>query len=30
MNPFNNGFGLPKAARYLDFAIKFTPQYGDR
>ncbi|GMH87082.1 hypothetical protein TL16_g10744 [Triparma laevis f. inornata] len=30
LNPFNNSFGLTKAAKYLDFAIKFTPQYGDR
>lgn len=29
LNPLTNKFNLEKARRYLDFAIKFTPQYGD-
>ncbi|KAL0484846.1 FPGS1 [Acrasis kona] len=29
LNPLTNKFNLDKARKYLDFAIKFTPQYGD-
>jgi la-related protein 1 len=29
LNPLTSKFNLEKARKYLDFAIKFTPQYGD-
>ena len=29
MNPFSQYYDLKKAERALDFAIRFTPQYGD-
>lgn len=29
MNPLSPSFNLSTAKRYLDFAIQFTPQYGD-
>ncbi|EFC46525.1 hypothetical protein NAEGRDRAFT_79116 [Naegleria gruberi] len=29
LNPLSPKFSLEKAKRYLNFAIKFTPQYGD-
>lgn len=29
LNPFSPCFNLSKSSRYLDFATKFTPQYGD-
>lgn len=29
LNPFSNYFNLDKAEEYLNYAIQFTPQYGD-
>jgi la-related protein 1 len=29
MNPFSNYFDLDKAEEYLNYAVQFTPQYGD-
>lgn len=29
MNPLARSFNLQEARRYLDFAVQFTPQYGD-
>eukprot|EP01006_Ploeotia_vitrea_P028406 TRINITY_DN61110_c0_g1_i1.p1 TRINITY_DN61110_c0_g1~~TRINITY_DN61110_c0_g1_i1.p1 ORF type:complete len:1465 (-),score=160.58 TRINITY_DN61110_c0_g1_i1:327-4721(-) len=29
MNPLSSRFNLERARQFLDFAIKFTPQYGD-
>lgn len=29
MNPFGNKFDLLKAKQFLEYAIFFTPQYGD-
>ena len=29
MNPLSSKFNLARARQFLDFAIKFTPQYGD-
>lgn len=29
LNPFGNTFDLQKARQFLDYAIFFTPQYGD-
>lgn len=29
MNPYSNFFDLDKAEEFLDYAIQFTPQYGD-
>lgn len=29
MNPFGNLYDLTSAKKYLNFAIYFTPQYGD-
>ena len=29
MSPVSHKFDLAKAEKYLNFAIQFTPQYGD-